>query len=260
MQLTFLGTGATRALPLYGCTCHLCTLARVDITRRRMPASALLESGDMRILIDAGRTDLTTLFPAGSIDAFCLTHFHPDHVQGLFHLRWGMGQPIDVHCPPDKEGCADLYKNPGLLKFQQQKKFVPFQIGEMEITPVPLIHSKVSIGYCFEHQQARLAYLCDTTGLPPATLRFLKKWRPHTLILDCTHPPQEEAPKNHNDWLRAMECVDAIRPGRAWLTHISHDLDHWLSSQHALPPYLQIARDMETIDVHPAQAEESMWR
>lgn len=255
MQLTLLGTGATQAVPLYGCDCTLCKIARVDITQRRLPASALLEAGGTRILIDAGRTDLAIQFPPGSFDAFCLTHFHPDHVQGLFHLRWGIGKRIDAYCPPDQEGCADLYKNPGLLNFLPCQEFTAFRIADVAVTPVPLIHSKLNLGYCFEHDGGKLAYLSDTAGLPPDTVRFLQEWQPDVLILDCTYPPQDDTPRNHNDWLRAMECVDNIQPGRAWLTHIGHDLDCWLSHQHALPPYLQIAHDMEKIDVYPARSK-----
>jgi phosphoribosyl 1,2-cyclic phosphate phosphodiesterase len=35
-----------------------------------------------------------------------LTHYHLDHVQGLFPLRWGVGAPIPVYGPPDDAGCA----------------------------------------------------------------------------------------------------------------------------------------------------------
>ncbi|MDP3330456.1 MAG: MBL fold metallo-hydrolase, partial [Methylococcaceae bacterium] len=173
MRLTFIGTGSTSAAPLYGCDCAVCAAARDNPALKRNPASALIEAGDTRLLIDAGLHNLGERFPAGSFNAFLITHFHADHVQGLFPIRWGVGEKIAVYGPPDTEGCADLYKNPGLLDFQFVHKFKPFNIGKIIITPVPLIHSKPTLGYCLEWRDIRIAYLTDTVGLPPATAEFL---------------------------------------------------------------------------------------
>lgn len=50
-------------------------------------------------LLDAGLPELMTQWPAGSFQQFLLTHYHMDHVQGLFPLRWGVGEPIAVYGP-----------------------------------------------------------------------------------------------------------------------------------------------------------------
>lgn len=202
----------------------------------------------MRLLIDAGRMDLAEYFSAGDFPTVLLTHFHPDHVQGLFHLRWGLGKRITVHCPPDSEGCADLYKNPGLLEFRPVRTFAPFRLGPMAITPVPLIHSKITLGYCIESRDSRIAYLADTACLPPVTETFLRDWQPSALVIDCSHPPQIDPPKNHNDVTLALAVIAAVRPQRAWLTHIGHELDAWLKDNgHMVPPRVFVARDGEFI-------------
>ena len=131
MRLILSGTGAAGGVPLYGCNCSACALARATLDSRRNPCCAVLEAGNQRLLIDAGLMDLAERFPAGSLDGVLLTHYHPDHVQGLFHLRWGTGKPIDVYGPPDSEGCADLYKNPGLLNFHRLAQFVALALGEL---------------------------------------------------------------------------------------------------------------------------------
>lgn len=249
MRLSFLGTGSTSAPPLYGCDCAICVEARGNSRMRRRPASALVEAGKTRLLIDAGLTDLAERFAAGDFPALLLTHFHPDHVQGLFHLRWGLGRRISVHCPPDSEGCADLYKNPGLLDFRPVRKFEALHVGSMRVTPVPLIHSKVTLGYCIESGGSRIAYLTDTAGLPPRTEAFLRDWQPSALVIDCSHPPRPEPPKNHNDVNLALEAIAAVRPQRAWLTHIGHELDAWLKDNgHALPSAVLVARDGESFE------------
>lgn len=251
MRVTLLGTGAAGGVPLYGCTCPACTAARHDPARVRQPCSALVEDGATRVLIDAGLTDLHTRFAPGSLTAIVLTHFHPDHVQGLFHLRWGVGVPIPVYGPPDAEGCADLYKHPGLLRFERLAKFEPRHIGTLTLTPVPLVHSKPTFGLALANRQGqRFAYLTDTVGLPPATAAFLRDWQPDALALDCSHPPQPAPPRGHNDWPQALADIAHVRPRRAWLTHISHDLDTWqLALQPPLPAGVHLARDGEIIDL-----------
>lgn len=251
MRVTLLGTGAAGGVPLYGCACAACTRAQHDPTHVRQPCSALVEDGATRVLIDAGLPDLHTRFPPGSLSAIVLTHFHPDHVQGLFHLRWGVGTPIPVYGPPDAEGCADLYKHPGLLRFERLAKFEPLRLGTLTLTPLPLVHSKPTFGLALACDAGRrLAYLTDTVGLPPATEAFLRDWQPEALALDCSHPPQPEPPRGHNDWPLALQCIASVRPRRAWLTHISHALDAWhLAEQPELPAGVVLARDGDVIDV-----------
>lgn len=74
MRLTFLGSGGVWAAPVHGCACTACSAAHRDPARARAPASALLEVAGLRLLIDAGRTDLVERFPPGSLDGVLLTH------------------------------------------------------------------------------------------------------------------------------------------------------------------------------------------
>lgn len=259
MRVSFLGTGDAGGVPLYGCDCAACLRASVSVDYRRGPCCALIESGATRILLDAGLTDLTRRFAPGSLSAILVTHFHPDHVQGLFHLRWGKGAAIPVCAPPDSEGCADLYKHPGLLEFRRLAKFEPFRIGDLTITPLPLIHSKVTYGYAIEDGDGnRFAYLTDTAGLPPQTEAFLRDWHPHGMAIDCSHPPREQAPRNHNDFPRALAAMNAIAPARAWLTHISHEFDQW-AMEHALrlPQGMRVARDGDVVEFARDAAEKA---
>lgn len=245
MRLTFLGTGAAGGVPLWGCDCLACTRARIDPDYVRRPNCALLEVGETRLLLDAGVMDLVERFPAGALSAILLTHFHADHVQGLFHLRWGKGK-LDVFAPHDSEGCADLYKYPGPLRFTHLSKFATFNVGDVQITPVPLVHSKPTLGYCIEHAGARLAYLSDCSELPPATARFLAAWRPHTICLDCTFPPGTPAPRNHFDLDGAIALSGNHPKSDIVLMHIGHRLDDWLMTHSdTLPDLMMIARDDE---------------
>lgn len=251
MRVSFLGTGAAGGVPRYGCSCAACARAQRDFRHVRRPCSALIESGATRILLDAGLTDLHERFAPGDLHAIVLTHFHPDHVQGLFHLRWGEGARIPVYGPPDSEGCADLYRHPGLLEFHALSKFQPMALGDLTLTPLPLIHSKPTLGYAIASSDgSRFAYLTDTLGLPPRTEDFLIAWQAHGLALDCSYPPQAE-PKNHNDWNTALALIGRVRPERAWLTHISDGLDAWLLATGASSSLAAVAGDGDRFELHP---------
>ena len=126
------GTGSAQLVPVFGCDCPACRRARADDAHRRRPCSAVVTFNSAVTLLDAGQADLMTQWPAGSFQQFLLTHYHMDHVQGLFPLRWGVGEPIAVYGPPDEQGCDDLFKHPGLLDFSHTvEPFVRFELQEI---------------------------------------------------------------------------------------------------------------------------------
>ncbi|HUG58523.1 MAG TPA: phosphonate metabolism protein PhnP [Candidimonas sp.] len=245
MQLRLLGTGNASQVPVYNCYCPACERARGETAYRRGPCSALLECAGARWLVDAGLTDLAERFAPGSLSGIIQTHYHADHAQGLLHLRWGQGMRIPVLGPDDKEGFADLYKNPGILDFSQ--KLAPFQTRDMDgflLTPLPLHHSKLTLGYVFEGEGSRIAYLTDTVGLPPDTAAYLKERPLDMLVMDCSFPPLPQIPRNHNDLTRALEVVASLPVKKTVLTHIGHDFDTWLMSHgNTLPENVSIGFD-----------------
>lgn len=245
MRLTLLGTGDARQVPVYGCQCQACQAAHQDARLRRRPCSALVELGDQRWLIDSGLPDLTERFPPHSLSGILQTHYHADHAQGLLHLRWGQGLVIPVHGPADPEGLSDLYKHPGILDFSQP--FTPFEtraLGGLQVTALPLLHSRPTLGYLLEGADRRVAYLTDTVGLPDDTTTYLQQQALDVLILDCSLPPQSQTPRNHNDLNLALRIIDQLKPAQAVLTHVGHTLDAWLI-EHAetLPTNVRVGQD-----------------
>lgn len=102
-------------------------------------------------LIGCGIAGFGAAIFGGANSTFLLTHYHMDHVQGLFPLRWGCGNSIPVYGPPDEQGCDDLFKHPGILAFQPPlAPFATVELGGMRITPLPLQHSKLTHGYLIQ--------------------------------------------------------------------------------------------------------------
>lgn len=185
----------------------------------------------------------------GSFQQFLLTHYHMDHVQGLFPLRWGVGDQIPVYGPPDEQGCDDLFKHPGLLDFSHtMEPFVVFDLQGLQVTPLPLNHSKLTFGYLLETAHSRVAWLSDTAGLPEKTLKFLRNNQPQVMVIDCSHPPREDAPRNHCDLNTVLALNQVIRSPRVILTHINHQFDAWLM-ENALPSGFEAGFDGMEIGV-----------
>jgi phosphoribosyl 1,2-cyclic phosphate phosphodiesterase len=116
------------------------------------------------------------------------------------------------------------------------------------MTPLPLIHSRLTLGYAVHSDHGeRFAYLADTLGLPDDTGIFLKTWGRFDLALDCTFPPTPR-PANHNDWHAALASIQAVGPTQTWLTHIGHAFDDWLlQSTTAIPDGMAIVQDGQVV-------------
>ncbi|NGN97216.1 phosphonate metabolism protein PhnP [Grimontia sp. S25] len=247
LRVTLLGTGAAGGVPLYGCECGACRRAREQTAFERKPCSAMVEWGKgstrERLLIDAGLMDLHERFPAGTYHGFLLTHFHVDHVQGLFHLRWGNPSPIPVWCPDDEQGCADLLKHPGCLRFLPEMNHGDVvNINGLRVTPLQLRHSRPTVGYLLEYGPKSIAYLTDTDGLPAQTLDFLASLTQlDALILDCSFPPEHEG-SNHGNVEAAWQVYEKLQPKELIITHIGHELDCWLMDND-IPDWMEIGRE-----------------
>ena len=249
LTITLTGTGGAQLVPVFGCDCAACRRARLQDNYRRRPCSAVVKFNDAVTLLDAGIPHLMDDWAAGSFQQFLLTHYHMDHVQGLFPLRWGVGDSVPVYGPPDEQGCDDLFKHPGVLDFSHTvEPFVVFSLQGLQITPVPLAHSKLTFGYLLETPHSRIAWLSDTAGLPDKTLTFLSNNRPQLMVIDCSHAPREQTPRNHSD-LATIQALNArIRCPRVILTHISHQFDEWMMS-HLLPTGIEAGYDGQEIRI-----------
>ena len=137
LTIRLTGTAGAQQVPVFGCDCAACRRARADENHRRRPCSAVVRFNHAVTLLDAGLADLAERHPAGSFQQILLTHYHMDHVQGLFPLRWGVGDPIAVYGPPDEVGCDDLLKHPGILDFSHTvTPFTVFELHPAAVNPL----------------------------------------------------------------------------------------------------------------------------
>lgn len=244
LDIEITGTGNAGQIPVWGCHCKACEQARADHRFRRRAATLALHSAEGTTLIDAGLTDLAERYPFNQLNRVVLTHYHMDHVQGLFHLRWSeRPEKLSVFGPDDPVGTDDLYKHPGVFNIETPlTAFKPLQCEGFTLTPVPLNHSRPTFGYLIQGDHLQVAYLTDTVGLPAETERFLQNKSLDVLILDCSEPPCLQTPRNHNDLNMALATIGSLQPKQTLLTHISHHFQCWLMDN-PLPESVTTAHD-----------------
>ena len=232
MRLTFLGTGTSTGVPSIGCECETCRSK--DLRDKRLRVSVLVEHAGKSILVDTSIDFRQQALKAGIsfLDAVLITHCHVDHVFGLDDIR-----PLNF-----RHGAMGVYANEPAWKdlyriFQyifEPSHFggglpqliphtvvheAPFMIGDqLEITPLEVIHGKLPvIAYRFND----FAYATDLKTIPVESLDGLRDL--DVLALDCVRI------KPHSTHLcleEALEYIEILRPRKAFLTHMNHDILH----------------------------------
>lgn len=248
MKLTFLGTGTSTGVPSIGCTCKTCSSE--DSRDKRLRVSVLVEHGDHKLLVDTSTDFRQQALRAGisRLDAVLITHCHADHVFGLDDIR-----PLNF-----RYGAIGVYANEiawkdlrrifqyvfkpthfggGLPQLIPHKviKNSPFSIGkDLVVTPVEVIHGKLPvIAYRFND----FAYATDLKVIPEDAKNGLRDL--DVLVLDCVRL------KPHSTHLcleEALAYIEELKPRRAFLTHLNHDILYRRESK-LLPDNVVLAHD-----------------
>ncbi|CAB49479.1 MBL fold metallo-hydrolase [Pyrococcus abyssi] len=218
MIVYFIGTGGSEGIPVHLCNCRSCNEARkFGFAQRRPSTLAIIGNKGEVVLIDVG-TDIRE-FLNTPIDAIFLTHWHHDHIYGLYKLRW-IARETELYAP---RGHADalILQDPKNLKPNIIRAGDKIKINGLKITAVKLNHQVETLGYIIEENGKNVAVLYDTKGLPRETEIILEKLSPLRLaIVDATYPPGFNDPY-HNNVDEAGE-MGIKYAERVVLSHISH--------------------------------------
>lgn len=163
MLVYFIGTGGSEGIPAHLCTCSSCNEARkFGFAQRRPSTLAVVTENRKTVLFDVG-TDIRDFLNV-PLEAIFLTHWHHDHIYGLYKLRW-MAMETELYAP---EGQADalILNEPKNLKPKTLKPMDRIKIDTLKITALKLNHQVETLGYLIEEDGKSFALLYDTKGLP----------------------------------------------------------------------------------------------
>ena len=252
MRIEFIGTGNAHGTPTPGCGCRVCREAQINLERRRRAPCLVVSTTDdsASLIVDAGDPVINTHLERPQTIAVLLSHFH-----ALLAHRRSHGS-IPLFCPPDRRGLEKIAANADAFDIQEPTAFDAFDIGPFKVTPVLLNHELITFGYCIEADGDRLAYLCDSCGLPPQTTQFLADWKADALAIDCNQHPKSPKP-SHNTPQQALRIHRSTGAARSFLTHLSCRVDAWLSPKpKSFPKNVDIARDGMVVDLSSSKKTE----
>lgn len=190
------------------------------------------------------------------IDGVVYTHNHADHVFGIDDLR---------RFNAVQNQAIDLYTEPRMVDWLRQtfdyifnaranvnQSFVPtltihpiqpgepFELAGLTWTPLRLLHGRLPI---LGFRVGRCAYCTDVSSIPPETYPLLRDL--DVLVIDALryrHHP------THLTVDQALQIIDELKPRRAFLTHIAHDIRH-AHLEPRLPEHVHLAYDGITIEI-----------
>ena len=253
---TFLGTGTSVGVPMIGCDCATCQSA--DPRNHRYRCAAAITTPHGRILIDTPPELRLQLLRARIplVHAVLLTHYHADHLYGLDDVRLfpkKLGGPLPLYCTSEVEervrqafayafapGNESL--PPGILpqlRFARIEDGKPFDVLGERVMPVLLEHAQFDV---LGFRIGDVAYCTDVSRIPEQSWQLLEGLR--VLVLDALRPKPHPA---HFSLHQALEVISILQPERAYLTHMSHELEHE-ATQRTLPHSVKLAYDGLSFD------------
>jgi phosphoribosyl 1,2-cyclic phosphate phosphodiesterase len=257
LRVEILGSGGAVTIPRPGCSCRVCTEARVKgRPYERTGPSVFVHGPD--VLIDTPEESKSQLNRSGvrRIAAGLYSHWHPDHTAGRrvwesrnFDFRsWPRRfETTPVYVPErvwedfeSNYGLADQFRfmeGQGTVRIVKVAEGVPFEVDGYRVTPVPL-DAENAHAFLFEGEGRRVLVAMDEThGWSPSDLGPLDVAVLPVGVFEH-HPytgerliPEEfcKPPVKKTRYGQALEMARALGARRTVLSHVeemdklSHD-------------------------------------
>ncbi len=249
-HLVLLGTGTSVGVPMIGCHCDVCESD--DPRNRRTRCGVAVEAPEGLFLIDTP-PELRLQLVRERIDtvhAALFTHDHADHIFGLDDLRicgQRLGKSIPLYCEqPVEEQIRRAYHyafnttSPSThrgavprLHFERIG-LQPFSLLGTTVTPIRLQHGRMPV---LGFRVNNVAYCTDVSQIPDSSWEQLEGL--DVLIIDAL---RDKPHPTHFSVDQSLEVIQRVQPRQAYLTHISHRLDH-ATTNARLPDGVDMAFD-----------------
>jgi len=230
IRVTVLGSGTSMGVPSLGCHCRVCSSA--DPHDNRLRPSLLLSRNEENVVIDTTPDFRQQALRIGldRLDAILLTHGHADHILGFddirpFNIRQKTALPVysnQATFQVLRRAFAYVFDEAPTLSTVPSVELRPvdgpIQLLGTSIIPILLLHGELEVlGFRFGHA----AYLTDFSVLPDSSAALLQGLDDLVIdaLRDAPHPM-------HQTVEQALAIIEKLKPGRAWFTHIAHDLSH----------------------------------
>ncbi|MCW4470118.1 MBL fold metallo-hydrolase [Flavobacterium sp. MFBS3-15] len=248
MKVWFLGTGTSQGIPVIGCNDGVCRSA--DHRDKRLRVSVWIHWDDHSWVIDCGpdfRQQMLTS-QCQKLDGILYTHEHSDHTAGLDDIRpffFRQGDiPIYGHERVIKNlrqrfdyvfTEVDRYPGAPSVTVNEVVRGQAFAVGNKTCEPISVKHGDLDI---FGYRIGSFAYLTDVKYITPEETEKLKGLK--VLVVSALrHEPHD----THYNLEEALALIKLLKPERAYLTHISHNMGFHAEVEQTLPENVFLAYD-----------------
>jgi phosphoribosyl 1,2-cyclic phosphate phosphodiesterase len=203
------------------------------------------------IVIDAGPDFRQQMLNSKTkkLDAILFTHAHKDHTGGLDDVRafnWISGKPVSLY---GEESTLNALKKEYSYAFKDKNEKYPgvpdlklYRIGEepfsvcgQTIIPIRVYHHLMPV---MSFRIGDFSYVTDASRIPDESMDKLKG----TKILVINGLRKEEH-VSHFNLDQAVEVCQALKPGQAYITHMSHNIGLHAEVSKQLPPNIFLGYD-----------------
>ena len=251
MKVVFLGSGTSTGVPVIGCECPVCVSD--NPRNKRWRSSVLVQSDTTTLLVDSCPDLRAQALRHGltAIDGVIYTHEHLDHTTGFDEMRafcWRRTERLPLYAGT---ACLAQLRCMFAWAFAEENTYqgyirpdardhggCPFTIGDIEVTPVPVIHATVeTFGYVFRSGGVSFGYVPDIQELPAESAPLLS--RLDALAMDGLRYRPHRTHFCVDDTVAAMQ---QLQPRRGYITHVGHEVEYAALCDY-LPENMEAAYD-----------------
>lgn len=247
MKITFLGTGTSQGVPLIACECEVCK--STDARDKRLRTSILIENNGTTVVVDTGPDFRQQMLRENvkNMDAVLFTHEHKDHIAGLDDIRafnFILDKRMDVYATLQVQTAlrrefAYVFqdtKYPGIPEIDFVSIYnAPFEIKGLKFLPIEVRHLKMQV---FGYRVADFVYITDANYISDFEKEKIRGSK--VLVINAL---RRQTHQSHFNLEEALKLIEELKPEKAYLTHISHQLGKHADVERELPPNVFQAYD-----------------
>ncbi|MEP5614078.1 MAG: MBL fold metallo-hydrolase [Cyclobacteriaceae bacterium] len=253
MKITFLGTGTSQGVPVIACNCEVCK--SLDYRDKRLRSSVLIETQDLQFIVDTGPDFRQQMLRerVRKLDAVLFTHAHKDHTAGMDDIRsfnflqkkemplYGQQETLDQL----KAEFAYIFSGsqyPGLPQVSLNPiENAAFDVGGTEVIPIEVMHHKLPV---FGYRIGDFTYITDANFISEDEKKKIEG--SEVIVLNAL---QKKEHISHFTLDEAVALLQELKPKKAYLTHISHNLGSHSDVSKELPENIYLAHDGLTVSL-----------
>lgn len=190
-EVTFLGSGSWQGVPAPFGSDTISKGVKWGTKDFRFRTSLHIKTTHSKSIIVEITPDIrlqSWKFSISKPDIFLVSHWHWDHLFGLFDLDWYASKnPLTIYANSTSKKWYKSRMKHVAAKFKLTKNFKSFTIDTLKITPFPVHHVAETTGFLFEDSVShkKVAYLSDFYNLPKETFDLIHSV--DAIICDATY-------------------------------------------------------------------------